>query len=868
MLAAGPANCTTVGGAGSTDDVEPQDEAEVGDNCAAVLDGGVDDITPVQIWDQIMRRYKVALACDQELHRLRDVDNSNAKADLKLEQAKAVAAAVEALSNLQHQEVRKKLQQFVAASEREEPLSIPHTGTFLNNHAPLFWYSCFVRLFPRGDCAEKCAARPQHLTNWRWAKTLLTRADFVLWRQDVEFIACVYNVHLRRDQVRAVEVVMSQQDQIFTVDQKADLAKLTATGLVAHALASGDVDSVREALRRKDLDRPLEIALRKMQVVQRTVRGSESERDNLLPRFLALRLWCGCASLFFTLNPHDIRSPITMVLLQGDAKFETEFSLDLSDEETDRYIASFLQQNPRRLHEAVAGNPLAATRCFHWTVKLVLRTLFNCDETPGGAVDSVAARETPGLFGYVRGYLGVVEPQMRKALHIHMLVYLLGFGHPADLFSSKVLPTVFRRLWYFIASISFRSTEAFAHYLKVDAAMEELAQEPLLPLTKKQRGMIGEARTHESLQAQLAARGLVAVPAREGAAPPMSFTTSTVHGNASVDASEWARVSVKNVASGTRKAGNHVCRPDVCHKGPLGRKGFCRMMFWHWARYGDDKKGPVAKRSHGLALQPRWNGTGDVPLHKDLPFLGCPALEINHPFHFKMTPGVMLGPKCNHDLGVLLRLSTQSTAGAHQSLDRERAISGMLDSMGDHEYYCASYSTKDQPHIEGLLTTLADSLRAKERDVLVAREAGEEVSQHEIARQILHRLVAATNRRMHKGFQEMLTYLLRKPMTYCSHKFVSLNIDIDFRRAIRLVYILVGKAPYSGGSADGGLSMPLHTKPYLNPSDYPFRPSALETFPLYFFMASCVAHDKLCSRSLDWVSIAVADSREPSGLFF
>jgi hypothetical protein len=36
------------------------------------------------------------------------------------------------------------------------------------------------------------------------------------------------------------------------------------------------------------------------------VRGSEAEKDNLMPRFFGLRLWSGCSSLFFTLNPHDI----------------------------------------------------------------------------------------------------------------------------------------------------------------------------------------------------------------------------------------------------------------------------------------------------------------------------------------------------------------------------------------------------------------------------------------------------------------------------------------------------------------------------------------------------------------------------------
>ena len=81
----------------------------------------------------------------------------------------------------------------------------------------------------------------------------------------------------------------------------------------------------------------------------------------------------------------------------------------------------------------------------------------------------------------------------------------------------------------------------------------------------------------------------------------------------------------------------------------------------------------------------------------------------------------------------------------------------MLESMGDHEYYCASYAGKDQPHLTGLLMTLADGLRAKEKDIIAAKEAGEDLEGHEIARQILRRLLSSTNRRVHKGFPEMLT---------------------------------------------------------------------------------------------------------------
>ena len=499
---------------------------------------------------------------------------------------------------------------------------------------------------------------------------------------------------------------------------------------------------------------------------------------------------------------------------------------------------------------------------------------------------------------------------MRKALHIHMLIQLLGFGHPSDIFGSDLLPNIFRRLWYFIASICFRSTESFARYMQVDAAMTAVQKEPLLPLTKKQRGMIGEVRSMASEKAQLSARGLAELPSERPMYTPMSYSASEIHKDAGVCEHVWAAGCVKQVAASTRKTGNHVCRPDVCHKGTLGRKGFCRMMFWHWARWVDEKKEATAKRSHGLALHARWDGQGHPPTHDAPPLLGSPALEISHPFHFKMTPSMLLGPTCNHDLGVLLRLGkfqgtsrsdvalqkrepnavgidhsvkrvmlvSADSQGAIRTWDgadhvpasepkgpasvksigiqQKEAISSMLSSMGDHEFYCATYATKDQPHIEGLLVTLADGLRAKERDIMLARENGEDVAPHEVCRRFLHNLMASTNRRMHKGFPEMLSYLLRKPMEYCSHRFVSLMIEARLRRAMGVVTAASRGDSLPSLDADKRIGIGVANKCEVTEVDYNFRPEALISFPLYFFMAACVAHPRLNEQSMDWHVIA------------
>ena len=224
-----------------------------GRQCAAVLDGGIDDITPVRIWDAVMKKYKLAQKCDQELARLNSQGDGSKRDELLREKAVAIAAAVDALAKLQHKETLAKLQQIAQQdSSTNTPLQIGHTSDFLNNRNPLFWCSCFMRLFPRGDCAERSPARLQLLPSWRWAKCLLTRADFPLWRLDVEFVASLYNVFLRRDQVGAVEAAI--RGSRFTAAQLDNIRKITATGLVAHALSSGDVNSVQTSLsQRSDL---------------------------------------------------------------------------------------------------------------------------------------------------------------------------------------------------------------------------------------------------------------------------------------------------------------------------------------------------------------------------------------------------------------------------------------------------------------------------------------------------------------------------------------------------------------------------------------------------------------------------------------
>lgn len=138
---------------------------------------------------------------------------------------------------------------------------------------------------------------------------------------------------------------------------------------------------------------------------------------------------------------------------------------------------------------------------------------------------------------------------MRKALHVHMLIQLLGFAHPQDLLANDVLPDTFRRLWHYVASVCFRSTEAFASHINDDAAMEKLAALPLLPLTPKQRGMLGEARVGASFKAQKEARGISQAADFQSATPKSLHLPSKLHSNGTESSSSWAAQVTDEVAS-------------------------------------------------------------------------------------------------------------------------------------------------------------------------------------------------------------------------------------------------------------------------------------------------------------------------------
>jgi hypothetical protein len=224
-----------------------------------------------------------------------------------------------------------------------------------------------VHLFSRGDCAERDRRRElgpysKDLGQWskKWAHCLVRRADFTGWRLSVDFIASLYNILLRRDQMRAVQIEATK----LTAREVDALSKVSADDILNAAVASGDCATLRAILKRDGLADALKSTFRHMQASQRTVRGSEASKTSLQNKFTAVRLWSGCSSIFFTLNPYA-RQPLTLALCNGEHFHVQNFSLDLSDVDMTEFFAGVRQTRPRLLHEIAAQDPVAGVTCVY-----------------------------------------------------------------------------------------------------------------------------------------------------------------------------------------------------------------------------------------------------------------------------------------------------------------------------------------------------------------------------------------------------------------------------------------------------------------------------------------------------------------------
>ena len=105
------------------------------------------------------------------------------------------------------------------------------------------------------------------------------------------------NIDLRRRQMWGVyRHVVLQNGHARDVD---DILSIESLDFLNAALAAGECKSIRDALRKKNIDTKVKSVLRNMKLAMRNVEGSEGEREYLWMKFVAMRVWNGCSAVFY-----------------------------------------------------------------------------------------------------------------------------------------------------------------------------------------------------------------------------------------------------------------------------------------------------------------------------------------------------------------------------------------------------------------------------------------------------------------------------------------------------------------------------------------------------------------------------------------
>ena len=120
----------------------------------------------------------------------------------------------------------------------------------------------------------------------------------------------MYNIFLRRDQIRAVQLHVNHQHFRENVEA---IRSINAQDLLVAGFAAPEADAIRAVLRSNKVEARVKIVLKSMQAITASVEGTDAWRASFFFKFGAMRIWAGCHAIFFTLNPNDAGSAFTIM---------------------------------------------------------------------------------------------------------------------------------------------------------------------------------------------------------------------------------------------------------------------------------------------------------------------------------------------------------------------------------------------------------------------------------------------------------------------------------------------------------------------------------------------------------------------------
>ncbi|TFY67448.1 hypothetical protein EVJ58_g1608 [Rhodofomes roseus] len=274
-------------------------------------------------------------------------------------------------------------------------------GAVSEEDEPNFWEKAYPVLFPygRGGIEGPRRVKVPFLEHVQW---LLQYHDRRFRKHPTfTFLAC--STLQRRQALGSARIQMRRSD--FLADATL-LSRITIDDLTVAAEEEASGQQVSNAAVR--------LLKKRVNATASRVAGSDASRVALRSQIWSTSAWLNPANVWITINPDDLHDPIAQVFV-GE-------QIDM-----DAFLRTAGPDKGRRARN-IASDGFAAAQFFHFTIGLVLETLFGLKVKPGGRLESKV-----GVLGHLAAYFGTVECQGRGTLHLHLLLWLKGSPSPTEM---------------------------------------------------------------------------------------------------------------------------------------------------------------------------------------------------------------------------------------------------------------------------------------------------------------------------------------------------------------------------------------------------------------------------------------------------
>ncbi|CAF4239766.1 unnamed protein product [Rotaria sp. Silwood2] len=280
---------------------------------------------------------------------------------------------------------------------------IPHSSKPVNEYFnPKLLTGLYPTLFCYGRGAPEDQSRPIEIKFKEHIRYLLSYNDR-RFETNHSFIFVVFNLLQRRDACFHAQLIATKP-------------YFQASANEIQSINSKDIEMALNNNSKRTYNTEANSALNKLlrhiKTVGGRVMGSAYSRTALRTRIHALIFNQGLPSIFPTLNPADIHSPVAL--------YFAGVQLNLDKIQNEQLMDTY------RRAEIVASHPVATAKFFHVLISNILDTMI-----------------MGGVLGPVKAYFGTVESQGRGSLHLHLLIWLDHDMKPADM-KEKIQDATFR----------------------------------------------------------------------------------------------------------------------------------------------------------------------------------------------------------------------------------------------------------------------------------------------------------------------------------------------------------------------------------------------------------------------------------------